>query len=267
MRGAVVSAKRDSKAVATGSEFELVNPHPLANTLPGVYRDAWIDEQRRTAREPFGTRFISALDTVLAPVLATLDNLPAYLDPDTTPEDFLAWLGEWVAASVDAGWSEDRRRAFVGQAAELYRRRGTAAGLHDHVQIHTGGLVEIVENGASSWSPKPDGKLPGSPEPVVVVRVTVTDPAAIDRTKLEALVRSSKPAHVVHRVEVVGEAQRATRRAKASVADAAGTAADDENTDARSLVPGATASTDGPKPEIKPESVPEAEPEPEEPAP
>ncbi len=248
MRGAVITAERDLTVVATEPEFELINPHPLADTLPGVYRDAWIDEQRRTAREPFGTRFISALDTVLAPVLATLDNLPAYLDPDTTPEDFLAWLGEWVAASVDAGWSEDRRRAFVGQAAELYRRRGTAAGLRDHVQIHTGGVVEIVENGASSWSPKPDGKLPGSPEPVVVVRVTVDDPESIDRTKLEALVRMSKPAHVVHRVEVVGEAQRASRRAKATAADAAAATSADDDTDTRSLVPGATATTEGSSP-------------------
>lgn len=224
MRGAVIETQGTSKSgVATTTAFELINPHPLAETLPGVYRDAWIDERRRTAREPFGTRFISALDTVLAPVLATLDNLDAYLDADTTPEDFLAWLGEWVAASVDAGWPEDRRRAFVGQAAELYRRRGTTAGLRDHVQIHTGGLVEIVENGASSWSAKPDGKLPGSPEPVVVVRVTVDDPDSIDRTKLEAMVHASKPAHVVHRVEVIGTAQRASRKAKAGApaADAA----------------------------------------------
>jgi phage tail-like protein len=227
MRAGVVAPERakGTKALATGSEFELINPHPLAASLPGVYRDAWLDEQRRTAREPFGTRFISALDTVLAPVLATLDNLDAYLDPDTTPEDFLAWLGEWVAASVDAGWPEDRRRAFVGQAAELYRRRGTAAGLRDHVQIHTGGQVEIVENGASAWSAKPEGKLPGSPEPVVVIRVTVDDPDSIDRTKLDAMVHASKPAHVVHRVEVMTTGQRAGRKAKATATASASASA------------------------------------------
>jgi phage tail-like protein len=193
-----------------------------------VYRDAWIEERRRTAREPFGRRFISALDTVLAPVLATLDNLDAYLDADTTPEDFLVWLGLWVAAPVDNGWGEDRRRAFVGQAAELYRRRGTAAGLRDHVQIHTGGTVEIIENGASSWSATPDAKVPGSPEPVVVVRVTVDDPDSIDRTKLDALVHASKPAHVVHRVEVVGAGQRAARKGKATAGAAEVAAAEPE---------------------------------------
>ena len=255
MRGAVVAPEREggskagSKAVVAEPAFRLINPHPLGDTLPGVYRDSWVDERRRTAREPFGARFISALDEVLAPVLATLDNLEAYLDADTTPEDFLAWLGEWVAASVDASWPEDRRRAFVGQAAELYRRRGTAAGLRDHVLIHTGGLVEIVENGASSWSPKSDGKLPGSPEPVVVVRVTVDDPESIDRTKLEAMVHASKPAHVVHRVEIVGSAQRASRRTKAAAPDSGEDAGSDDAADDGSQVPGTTPVSDATQPE------------------
>lgn len=229
MRGGLALEEQSPAAVATGSEFTLRNPHPLAETLPGVYREAWLDERRRTAREPFGTRFLSALDTVLAPVLATIDSFDGYLDPGTTPEDFLAWLGEWVAAPIDAAWPEDRRRAFVAKAAELYRRRGTAAGLRDHIQIHTGGIVEVVENGASSWSPKADGKLPGSPEPVVVIRITVDDPSEIDSAKLEALVRISKPAHVVHRVEIIGTAQRASRKAKATAASEAAAAATSES--------------------------------------
>lgn len=201
----------------------LRNPHPIAERLPGVYREAFIDEHRRTARESFGARFLAAFDDVLAPVIATLDNLDAYLDPGTTPEDFLAWLGTWVAAPVDEGWSLERRRDFVARAAELYRRRGTAAGLREHVAVHTGGTVEIIENGASTWSAKADGKLPGSPEPVVVVRVSVADPSTVDAVKLDAIVRTSKPAHVVHRVEVVGPGgpSRAGRRSRASEAAAA----------------------------------------------
>ncbi|HJP87990.1 MAG TPA: phage tail protein I [Candidatus Limnocylindrales bacterium] len=220
MRNGLALEVRPPMALVTGDEFELRNPHPIADTLPGVFREAFIDEQRRTARTPFGARFISALDSVLAPVLSTIDVVDSYFDADTTPEDFLAWLGSWVAASVDAGWPEDRRRAFVAQAAELYRRRGTADGLRDHVQIHTGGTVEIIENGASSWSQTADGKLPGTPEAVVVVRVTVDDPDAIDKVKLDELVQSSKPAHVVHRIEVLGSGQRGGKKAKADAPEA-----------------------------------------------
>ena len=45
---------------------------------------------------------------------------------------------------------------------------GTAAGLAGQVEIQTGGTVEIMENGATSWSVDPGGELPGSAEPLVV---------------------------------------------------------------------------------------------------
>jgi len=81
--------------------------------------------------------------------------------------------------------------------------RGTAAGLAGQVELQTGGSVEIMENGATSWSVDPGGELPGSPDPLVVVRVTVPDPKAIDATRLDAVVASAKPAHVLHRIELV----------------------------------------------------------------
>ena len=71
----------------------------------------------------------------------TLDNFGAYLDPALTPDDFLDWLGGWVGVALDETWPIERRRAFVAQAADLYRLRGTRAGLAAHVQIFTGGEV------------------------------------------------------------------------------------------------------------------------------
>jgi phage tail-like protein len=214
MRGLAAPARDDEP-------FELVNPHPLWKALPGVYQDAWLDERLRyPGDEPFGTRFLGAFDAVLAPIIATLDNLDSYLDPDTTPEDFLSWLGEWVAASVDETWDPARRRAFVAQAAELYRRRGTAAGLMEQVRIHTGGTVEVAENGASAWSVTPDAKLPGSPEPVVLVTVIVEDPKAVDQAKLESLVRAAKPAHLVQRIEIVDAASRGAKKRTRSTSEA-----------------------------------------------
>lgn len=169
----------------------LPSPHPLGPTLPALYQD-----------DDFAQGLLAGLDEVLAPVVSTIDNFEAYLDPHLTPDDFLTWLGSWVGIAIDETWSMERRREAVARAAELYRRRGTASGLGEQIEIHTGGTVEIVENGGTAWSIDPGGELPGSPKPLVVVRVTVDDPKAIDPVRLDALVAAAKPAHVEHRVEI-----------------------------------------------------------------
>ena len=170
----------------------LESPHPLGPSLPALYQD-----------DDFVQRMLGGLDSVLAPVFSTIDNFDAYLDPRLTPDDFLSWLGGWVGIALDEGWDEDRRRAIVARAVELYRLRGTAAGLAGQVEIQTGGTVEIVENGATGWSVDPGGELPGSADPQMVVRVTVSDPKAIDAQRLDQLVAAAKPAHVMHRIEIV----------------------------------------------------------------
>jgi phage tail-like protein len=177
----------------------LRSPHPLGPSMPALYQD-----------DDFAQRFLSAFDEVLAPVFSTLDNFDAYLDPWLTPDDFLGWLAGWVGIALDDGWDEDRRRAIVARAVELYQMRGTAVGLAGQVEVQTGGHVEIVENGATGWSVDPGGELPGSADPLVVVRVTVPDPKAIDTQRLDALVAAAKPAHVMHRIEIIkGTAARA----------------------------------------------------------
>jgi phage tail-like protein len=176
----------------------LPSPHPLGRSLPAVYQD-----------DDFAQRFLAALDEVAAPILGTIDNFDTYLDPELTPDDFLDWLGSWVGMPLDETWEPGRRRAVISRAVELYHRRGTAAGLAEHVEIQTGGTVEIIENGATGWSVDPGGELPGSPEPALVVRVTVPDPKAVDALRLDALVSASKPAHVPHQIEIVKGGRRA----------------------------------------------------------
>lgn len=168
------------------------SPHPLGPSLPALYQD-----------DAFAQRWLDGLDQVLAPIFLTLDNFDAYLDPWLTPADFLGWLAGWVGIVLDESWDEPRRRAIVARAVELYRMRGTAAALAGQVEIQTGGSVEIIENGATSWSVDTGGDLPGSPEPLVVVRVTVPDPKTIDAARLDALIAAAKPAHVLHRIELV----------------------------------------------------------------
>ena len=139
--------------------------HPIGERLPAVY-----------AEDDFAQRMTSALDDVLAPVFATLDCLPDYFDPILAPPDFVEWLSEWVAFSLDEGWTLAQRRALVADAVELHRLRGTARGLEKHVRLLTLGDVEIVDTGACTVSARPRPSVP-SPEPHVEVRVAVADPA------------------------------------------------------------------------------------------
>lgn len=166
------------------------SPHPLIGGLPGLYHE-----------DDFSRRWLSAFDDLLAPVFLALENLPSYLDPALTPEDFLDWLAGWVGVLLDENWPIERRRTFVGQAAELYRMRGTAAGLAAHVRVFTGGDVHIEDSGGVTWSRQSGGPIPGRPEHRVRVRVGGA-PAAVDRDRLDALVATAKPAHCVHSVEV-----------------------------------------------------------------
>ena len=104
----------------------LPSRYPIGGQLPGPYAD-----------DDFAQRFTAGLDTVLAPVFATLDNLPAYLDPRVAPVDFLAWLASWVGAADDPKWPVELRREAVGRAVELHRWRGTRRGLVDGLWLRS----------------------------------------------------------------------------------------------------------------------------------
>jgi phage tail-like protein len=171
----------------------LGTPYPLKSMLPAVLQE-----------DSFTQRLVTGLDEVLAPVISTLDCLEAYLNPLLAPPDFLEWLSTWFSEVLDENWPVSRRRRFVTMAVETFRTRGTVAGLRRELELSSGGQVEINETGGVTWSLKPESELPGQDVPQLAVRIVVDDVAAADHAALDALIRAAKPAHVVHRLEVVG---------------------------------------------------------------
>lgn len=172
----------------------LTNPHPLGGTLPALFQE-----------DAFAQAFVMGLDDVLTPALASLDNLAAYIDPGVAPDDFLAWLAGWLGTELDDSWSEERRRELVRQAVLIYRLRGTVSGLRAHIELVTGGQVEIVESGGVAWSQESGADLPGQAEPRMTIRVYVENVDTVDQRQLDRLVSSAKPAHVVHALELAGQ--------------------------------------------------------------
>jgi phage tail-like protein len=170
----------------------LPTPHPLAGTLPEIYRD-----------HSFTERFCGALDEVMSPVVSTLDNFSAYLDVALTPEDMLPWLAFWLGLPAELGELASRRREVLHAASRLHGWQGTRRGIEVAMEALTGYRTAVRENGGAQWSLEADAPFPGEPLPAMVVEVHVPEGEHPDEQRLDLLVSSLKPAHVVHRVEVV----------------------------------------------------------------
>jgi phage tail-like protein len=184
--------------VGRGSVEGLPCARPLGEELPALLQE-----------DDFCQRFTQGLDDVLAPVYATLDCFDTYLDNALTPDDFVDWLASWVGVDIDENWPVAKRRALIDQAVALYRVRGTATGLAAHVGLYTGVTPEIADSGGCEWSQTADTALPGTIDASLTVRVLVDDPASVNMSTLERIVVASRPAHVVHRVEIVTSAGKA----------------------------------------------------------
>jgi phage tail-like protein len=198
----------------------LVSPHPIGETLPSMYQG-----------DPFTRDVCDALDDVLAPMLCTLDNLAAYLDLSTAPEDLLPWLAGWIGMSLDRGQQPERQRELLRAAGRLQGWQGTARGIELAIEAVLGMRTEVLESGGAIWSLDPNDPVPGEPVPSIVVRVFVGDEhqhvvgdehqhlvedehqhapdvgQQVDEGRLNAVIEAIKPVHVRHRLQVVTTTQ------------------------------------------------------------
>ncbi|MDX3452695.1 phage tail protein [Streptomyces sp. ME02-8801-2C] len=170
----------------------LPSRYPIGGQLPALYAD-----------DDFAQRFTSGLDTVLAPVFATLDNLPAYFDPRVAPSDFVVWLASWVGAEDDPRWPLALRREAVARAVELHRWRGTARGLVEALRLTLGVHAEVTGDGGAAWSSSPGADLPPASADGPLVRVRQDGNANIDPARVHAIVRAMCPVHTNCRVEIL----------------------------------------------------------------
>jgi phage tail-like protein len=166
----------------------LPSTQPVASYLPAMLQ-----------ADEFCVRFTEGLDPVLAPVLSTIDNVDAYVDPWLTPPDFLDWLAGWFGLELHATWPEERRRALVANALELGRWRGTVIGLALLIELYTGAPAEIDDGGGTVASEDPAQPLPGAPASLVTV--TYTEGPEVDGVRLQRLLRDAVPAHLGIRCE------------------------------------------------------------------
>jgi phage tail-like protein len=106
--------------------------------LPAVYQE---DEASRAFLE----RFLSLFETLFYNVEVKIGQIARLFDPLATPEAFLPWLAQWLAASFDENWPAEKQRQFLRQAATLYKARGTRRGFEEMIALFTGEKPIIFE--------------------------------------------------------------------------------------------------------------------------
>jgi phage tail-like protein len=153
-----------------------------------------------------------------------LDGIQRYFDPgpdyptdprkiedyNRAPSEFLAWLAGWVALALRDDWTDDHKRKFIAKAVQLYRLRGTKAGVTQFVQTYTGGPpVEISEEGEQFQLGVHsrigvDTILDSGTPFFFRVKLTSSDPLGFQKQKdmVTALIELQKPAHTSFSLEV-----------------------------------------------------------------
>ncbi|APU16171.1 MULTISPECIES: phage tail protein [Actinoalloteichus] len=170
----------------------LASRHRLGDLLPAMYAD-----------DDLAQRLTQGLDSVLAPVLAVLDNLPAYFDPELAPPDFLDWLASWLAVEIEPSWPEPLRRAVVARAVALHGSRGTGRGLAERLWLLLGVRADIADGGGAAWSTTTGAALPGTGGHRVLISVWRPDGGEVPVDRVRSMVESVRPAHLVCTVRVV----------------------------------------------------------------
>jgi phage tail-like protein len=140
-----------------------------ADFLPAIYHE---DE----AGGAFTERFLGLFDASLETVAETVRRFPALLDGGRAPADVLPWIASFLSIALDEGWSVEARRRILAGAPDLFRKRGTLAGLDRAISLAylpegTDPGPAIVEHG---WGRSWGGVAPASGAPATAARLGAT---------------------------------------------------------------------------------------------
>lgn len=164
----------------------------LRSALPAIYQEEDGD---------FTRRFVGALETLLDPIVALLDGLPAHIDADLAPGDVLELLTAWLGIELRESQPTEERREVVRQAVELGRGRGTKRGIELALSLGFPGVPFRVEDpGNVSYGTNPEA-LPEAPDPAFVVYCDEPQPLK-SQADMARLIEEVKPAHVSYRLRV-----------------------------------------------------------------
>lgn len=111
--------------------------------LPAIYQEDPVSRE-------FLERFLSLFESLYFDLETEISRLFRYFDPAATPSGFLPWLASWLDVALEEQWPEQKKRLLITEAYQLFRIKGTAAGIKRLLEIYTGKAPGILEQAAAN---------------------------------------------------------------------------------------------------------------------
>jgi phage tail-like protein len=186
-------------------------------------------------------RFLEPAEGVLRDLDARAADRDILVNPASTPQEALAWLGSFAGLVLDRRWPLAARRQLVAQTFELFALRGTVACLERILTLYLCRPVRAIENwrlrglgggilGEPAPGPRPPGVLGGlrvggqlgkftvggtvpgrNGYSATAHRFTVVVPVNLDdeqRAVISSIAESHKPAHTTFGICEMGDGMR-----------------------------------------------------------
>ena len=178
------------------------------------------------------SQFLALFERTLTGIESTAERFLRELDPAAASAEIIDWLAGLVDLAFDPSWDLGKRRALVGEAMELWKRRGTPDGLARYIEIYTGIRPLIVE----AYRERPERPIAGGgivgqslvlgvdSEPSLpgdealisayahrfTVVLPLADPCDAERMLpvVERIIALNKPAHTAHGLRTVAAGGR-----------------------------------------------------------
>ena len=141
------------------ADFEVVEQQPNGGQMVASSSEVVVEVARQSLRHflpqiyskmaeagSFLQGFLYIVQYMHDTVERRLDRVHELFDPRTTDSEFLPWLANWLAISLNRDWGELRARKMLLAAMELFPYRGTAYAIERFVQIYTDAEVRVEEN-------------------------------------------------------------------------------------------------------------------------
>ncbi len=131
------------RLVTSGSAPPVVERMTIEHPRDSYLRHLPAHYRRPEAGAHLTERFLSIFESLLEELGDAVADAWRCFDPRTVPADCFDWLASWLDLVVDEVWTLEQKRALLGRAFDLYRRKGTMGALQDALDIVLDGATAV----------------------------------------------------------------------------------------------------------------------------